>query len=160
MPCTHFCVTYTFDYYIVPASAPTGLIVVSVNSTSVTLTWDEFPCFYQNGPIIGHVIRYTPDGGTAFAAQLPFGSNQIIGLEPCTRYTLMVAAQNDAGIGIFSSSLSVVTSGVGKFLKLIVHGPCVCSVFAFHAHRCSWEGGFQSGHHYFDKHHHLMDPTI
>ena len=113
----------TITMYIVPASAPTGLTVASVDSTSVTLTWDELPCFNQNGPLLGHVIRYTPDGGTAFTAEIPFGSNQIIGLEPCTRYTLMIAAQNDAGIGIFSSSLSVVTSGVGKFLMLFVHEP-------------------------------------
>ena len=99
---------------------------MSVNSTSVTLTWDELPCFNQNGPTIGHIIRYTPDGGTAFTAQLPFGSNQIIGLEPCTTYTIMVAAQNDAGIGIFSSSLSVVTSEAGKSSVLFVHRPwCV-----------------------------------
>ena len=122
----HFCVTYTYEYYIAPASAPTGLTVVSVDSTSANLTWDELPCFYQNGPIMGHVIRYTPDGGTAFTAQLPFGRNQIIELEPCTRCTLMVAVQNDAGIGIFSSSLSVVTNGIGKFLMLFVHRPwCV-----------------------------------
>ena len=125
-----------------PASAPTALTVVSVDSTSFTLTLDEVPCFNQNGPIVGHVIRYTPDGGTAFTAELPFGSNQIIGLEPCTRYTVTVATKNDAGIGIFSLPFSVVTNGIGKFLLLFVYGPCVCSVFACHAHRCSWEGGF------------------
>ena len=156
----HFCITYTHGKCIGPTAAPTGFALVTVDSTTVTMTWDELPCHNQNGPIMSHVIRYTPDGGIAFTAELPLGSNQIIGLDSCTRYALMVAAQNAAGIGVFSSSLSVVTSGIGKFLMLFVHGPCVCSVFAIHAHRCSWEGGFQSGHHYFDKHYHLMDPTI
>ena len=113
-PCLHVCVTDTSGKFIGPTSAPPGFAVVSVDSTSVTMTWDELPCFSQNGPILSYVLRYTPDGGTTFTAELPLGSNQINGLEPCTRYILMIAAQNDAGIGIFSSPLSVVTSGVGN----------------------------------------------
>ena len=94
--------------------APTGFALLSVNSTYVTLTWDELPCFYQNGPILGHVIEYTPDGGTTSIAELPLGSFLLTRLEPCTKYTLMFAARNDAGIGVFSSPLSVVTNGIGK----------------------------------------------
>ena len=97
-----------------PAGAPNEFALVSLDATSVTLTWDEVPCSDQNGPILGHVIRYTPDGGTASTAELPFGNNQLIGLASCTRYTLMVAARNDAGIGIFSPPLPIVTSGIGK----------------------------------------------
>ena len=97
-----------------PVAAPTDFTIVSVASTSITLTWDELSCSDQNGPILGHVILYTPDGGTASTAELPFGNNQLIGLASCTRYTLMIAARNVAGIGVFSPSLSVVTSGIGK----------------------------------------------
>ena len=110
--------TCTYGKHVGPASAPAGFAIVSVDNTSVTLTWDELPCFSQNGPILSYVIRYNPDGGTALTDELPFGQNQINGLEPCTRYTFIVAARNDAGIGTFSSPLSVVTSAVGKFLLL------------------------------------------
>ena len=91
----------------------------------MTLTWDELACPDQNGPILGHVIKYTPDGGTASTDQLPLGSNEVIGLTSCIRYTLRVAAQNDAGIGTFSSPLTVVTSGIGEVL-LHMHIGCVC----------------------------------
>ena len=110
----------------VPEAAPTGFSLVSMDSTSVTLAWDEVPCSDQNGPIVGHVIRYTPDGGSASITQFPFGGNKhLIGLDTCTRYTLMVSAQNDAGFGLFSPPLSVVTSGNGKpfllFMCLFLH---------------------------------------
>ena len=112
MPCVHFCITFLWQTG--PAAPPTGLAVVSVDSTSVTLMWDELLCSNENGPILGYVIKYIPDGETASTAELPLGSNQLNGLASCTRYILMVAAQNDAGVGIFSPSLSVVSSGIGK----------------------------------------------
>ena len=87
---------------------------MSKGSSSVTLKWNDIPCSSQNGPLLGYVISYTPDGGTTSTASLPIGNNQITGLTPCTNYTLMIAAENDAGIGGFSSPLSVLTDGIGK----------------------------------------------
>ena len=86
-----------------------------VDSSSVNLTWDELSCPDQNGPLLAYVISYTPDGETASTSESPVGNNhQLTELTPCTRYTLMIAAQNGAGIGDFSPSLSVITSGIGK----------------------------------------------
>ena len=96
-----------------PSAAPTGFAVVSVDSSSVTLTWDELSCSDQNGPLLGYVIRYTPDGGMPSDILL-MGNNQLIGLTACTNYTLRIAARNGAGTGDFSSPLSVITSGTGK----------------------------------------------
>ena len=112
MACMHFCVPFLWQ--LGPVTSPTGFAVVSVDSTYVTLTWDELSCSNQNGPILGHVVQYIPDGGTASTAELSLGTNQLNGLASCTRYTLMIAAKNDVGIGVFSPSLSVVTSGIGK----------------------------------------------
>ena len=69
-------------------------------------------CFDQNGPLLGYVIEYTPDGGIASATLLT-GDNQLTGLAACTNYTLRIAAQNDAGTGEFSSPLSVITNVTG-----------------------------------------------
>ena len=83
-------------------------------STSITLTWDEIPCTDQNGHLLYYIISYTPDGGKTTTAALPIGNYQLTGLASCTRYTLMIAAENDAGIGDFSLSLQAITSGIGK----------------------------------------------
>ena len=86
---------------------------MSVSSSFVTLTWNNVSCFDENGPLLGYVIKYTPDDGMASTTLLT-GNNQLAGLAACTHYTLRIAAQNDAGTGEFSSPLSVITNGTGK----------------------------------------------
>ena len=76
--------------------------------------WNEIPCSNQNGPLLHYNISYTPDGGTTTTAALSIGNNQLTGLTPCTNYTIKIAAENDAGIGDYSPSLTVITSGSGK----------------------------------------------
>ena len=98
-----------------PSAAPTGFEIVSIDSSSVTLTWNELPCFAQNGPLLGYVISYTSDGKTTPITELVISNiHQLTGLTPCTRYTLNIAALNDAGAGVSSMSLVVVTSENGK----------------------------------------------
>ena len=87
--------------------------VLTVETIRVTLAWNELPCPFQNGPISGYVIEYTPDGGTPSITSL-IGNSQLTGLTACTKYTLRIAATNDVGISDFSPSLSFVTSEIGK----------------------------------------------
>ena len=96
-----------------PSAGPTGFAVLSVSSSSITLTWNDLPCIDQNGPLLGYVIEYTPDGGMASTTLLT-GDNQLTGLAACTNYAMSIAAQNDAGTGEFSSPLSVITNGTGE----------------------------------------------
>ena len=100
--------------YAEPSTAPTGFAVLSKDSTSVTLTWDELPCSDQNGPLLGYVISHIPYGGVPSTAALPIGSNEITGLMSCTKYTFTIAAWNSAGIGPFSPQLTIITSGIGN----------------------------------------------
>ena len=86
---------------------------MSVSSSSVTLKWNNLLCLDQNGPLLGYVIEYTPDGGMASTTLLT-GNNELTGLAACTNYTLRIAAQNDAGTGEFSSPLSVITNETGE----------------------------------------------
>ena len=87
---------------------------MSESTTSITLTWVEIPCSDQNGRLLHYNISYTPDCGITTTAALLIGNNQLTGLTACTNYTLMIAAENDAGIGDFSPPLAVITSGSGK----------------------------------------------
>ena len=97
-----------------PSTAPSGFEIVSMDSSFVTLTWNELPCTVQNGPLLGYVISYTPDDGTTNTTEVVIGNNhQLIGLTPCTRYTLSIAAQNDVGTGNSSTPLIVDTSENG-----------------------------------------------
>ena len=96
-----------------PSAAPTGFAVMSMDSSSVTLTWNNLICFDQNGPLLGYVIEYTPNGGSD-STTLLMGNNQLTGLTACTKYTLRIAAQNDAGTGDFSSPLLVITNKTGR----------------------------------------------
>ena len=96
-----------------PSAAPTGFAVLSVSTSLVTLTWNDLPCIDQNGPLLGYVMEYTPDGGMVSTTVLT-GSNQLTGLAACTNYTMRIAAQNDAGTGEFSSPLSVITNETGE----------------------------------------------
>ena len=84
-----------------------------MSSSSVTLTWNDLLCIDQNGPLLGYVIEYTPDGGKASTTLLT-GDNQLTGLAACTNYTIRIAAQNDAGTGKFSPPLSVITNETGE----------------------------------------------
>ena len=84
-----------------------------MGATTVTLTWEEPQCPFQNGPIAAHVIEYAPDNGTLMNALL-MESNEVTGLTACTKYTLRIAAVNYVGISDFSLPLSVVTGANGK----------------------------------------------
>ena len=96
-----------------PSAAPTGFAVLSVNTSFVTMTWNDLPCVDHNGPLLGYVIEYTPDGGMTSTTLLT-GSNQLTGLAACTNYTMRIAARNDAGTGEFSLPLSVITNVTGE----------------------------------------------
>ena len=87
--------------------------MVSVEATTITVTWDDLPCPLQHGPISGYVIEYTPDGGTPSITGLS-GNNQVSGLTNCTKYKLRIAALNNVGSSDYSLPLSVVTSEIGK----------------------------------------------
>ena len=84
-----------------------------MGTTTVTVSWDEPRCPFQNGPIAGHVIEYAPDNG-AMKNALFLEGNKITGLTACTNYTLRIAAVNYVGISDFSLPLSFVTDAIGK----------------------------------------------
>ena len=81
----------------------------------ITLTWDELPCPDQNGRLLNYRINYIPVSGTPITtAVLPIGTNSLNGLMPCTNYTFMIAAENDAGVGDFSPPVHAITTGIGN----------------------------------------------
>ena len=97
----------------VPSGAPNGVAEVSTASNSITVGWEEVDCLLRNGMITGYTAQAVRNGVVVGTASVGGDARQatISGLESSTEYSVQVAAVNSAGIGLFSSPITVMTSG-------------------------------------------------
>ena len=97
--------------YSVHSGAPQSLEAMFVQPTEVFLRWREVPCFQQNGPITGYVVRYFSTCGAIRDVQwnksVVTTSDIIDGLTPNTQYAFQVAAVNVNGTGPFSEPITL-----------------------------------------------------
>ena len=92
-------------YSTVPSSPPQNVMVISVNPASLMVSWQLPSTINYNGPITGHVIRYT-GGGTSDMMNVNIGTTHIIsGLVAFVDYSVTVAAVNVNGTGPFSNAV-------------------------------------------------------
>ena len=84
---------------------------MSVQPTEVSLRWKEVPCFQQNGPITGYVVRNYATCGANRDVQwnksVVTTGDVIDGLTPNTEYIFQVAAVNVNGTGPFSEPITL-----------------------------------------------------
>ena len=74
-------------------------MVASVNPASLRVSWQLPSTINYNGPITGHMIRYT-GGGTSDMMNVNSGTTHTIsGLVPFVDYSIIVAAMNVNGTG-------------------------------------------------------------
>ena len=100
----------------VPSSPPQNVMVTSVNPASLRVSWQLPSTINYNGPITGHVIRYT-GGGTSDMMNVNSGTTHTIsGLVAFVDYSVTVAAVNINGTGPFSNP---VVEKSGKDSELI-----------------------------------------
>ena len=86
-------------YSTVPSSPPQNVTVTSVNPASLRVSWQLPSTINYNGPITGHVIRYT-GGGTSGMRTVSSGTTHTIsGLVAFVDYSVTVAAVNVNGTG-------------------------------------------------------------
>ena len=92
----------------------------TVDSSSVNINWGEVPCQHRNGEITGYVVVYRKvlSSGNGERRQTQEGMVMVNGqtatidnLDPITEYSVMVAAVNSAGTGVFSKPVTAVTRG-------------------------------------------------
>ena len=97
----------------VPSGAPNGVEEVSTASNSITVRWEEVDCLLRNGMITGYTAQAVRNGVVEGTASVGGDARQatISGLAPSTEYSVQVAAVNSAGIGLFSSPITVMSSG-------------------------------------------------
>ena len=80
-------------------TAPVGdIIFSSVESVSMTVSWDEVPCNGRNGPIAGYYLTYTNiTSNTSYTVNITGGDNRmynLTGLIPYTNYTVSIIPYN------------------------------------------------------------------
>ncbi len=83
--------------------------------------WSPPPLEYQNGDIIGYTVNVTDTETQQFTTQ---STNITVStLKPFTVYFLTVAARTSAGIGPFSSPVSIKTHEDGMY-TISLNGYC------------------------------------
>uniref|UniRef100_A0A1X7SM80 Fibronectin type-III domain-containing protein n=1 Tax=Amphimedon queenslandica TaxID=400682 RepID=A0A1X7SM80_AMPQE len=80
-------------------TAPVGdIIFSSVESVSMTVSWDEVPCNGRNGPITGYYLTYTNiTSNTSYTVNITGGDNRmynLTGLILYTNYTVSIIPYN------------------------------------------------------------------
>ena len=74
------------------------IILSSVESVSMTVSWDEVPCNGRNGPITGYYLTYTNiTSNTSYTVNITGGDNRmynLTGLLPYTNYTVSIIPYN------------------------------------------------------------------
>ena len=89
----------------VPSSPPLNVIVTSVNLSSLRLSWQPLLEIDWNGQITGYVIQYTRVGSSdTMSENVNNGTaHTISGLVAYVNYSVIVAAVNVNGTGLFSN---------------------------------------------------------
>ena len=94
--------------YIVPDGPPQFLTAVSVNSSSVYVSWGDVTCADRNGEITGYSINYTSTSESGVdIAQADTSGKIVTGLSACIVYNFRVAAMNIIGTGPFSHAVTI-----------------------------------------------------
>ena len=80
-------------------TAPVGdIIFSSIESVSMTVSWDEVPCNGRNGPITGYYLTYTNiTSNTSYTVNITGGDNRMYtlnGLIPYTNNTVSIIPYN------------------------------------------------------------------
>ena len=98
----------------VPDSPPREVFVTSIDPASLMITWRAPALGGRNGHILGYVIQYTRvETSNMMSVNVNSGTTQytISGLVPFVIYSVIVAAVNVNGTGIFSNSIIQVSGG-------------------------------------------------
>ena len=101
-----------------PSAPPTSVSASALNSTAITVQWGPVDCIHRNGDITGYSVQYGEVGsGSTQTMPVSGGSSTeatIFGLMPSTIYSIQMAAVNDAGTGLYSSSVTGDTGGMER----------------------------------------------
>ena len=100
----------------VPAASPQMIQSMTINSSSVLMTWQAPPPEYQNGIITSYVVSVFLEDNDTIVQQYTTSSLSVtlVGLHPFSMYMVAVAAETGVGRGPFSSGFTIRTPEDGK----------------------------------------------
>lgn len=102
-------------FFSVPNAYPQNFVGVASSPRSALFTWEPPSPDKQNGIIVEYLINITAaNTGETFQQSTAENSLRIDNLKPYTTYLCIVAASTSAGIGPFSTVLSIQTPEDGK----------------------------------------------
>ena len=98
---------------LAPSAPPTSVSVSEVTSSSITVQWGPVDCIDRNGDITGYTVRVRASGEAERTVSVDESVNEATstGLTLVTEYTVSVAAENNVGAGVYSSSFTIQTGG-------------------------------------------------
>lgn len=87
-------------------------------SSSITVQWEPVKCIHRNGDIIQYRVRYeAEENAQSFTAISHNTEITITALDMSTNYTIEVAAETNAGVGIYSAPFNASTDG--EYIKIL-----------------------------------------
>ena len=103
-------------FYAVPTASPQNVESMTVNSTTILMTWEPPPPEHQNGIIIAYVVNVSVEDNDIIPQQYSTSalSVALVGLHPYSLYMVAVAAQTGVGRGPFSNSITIRPPEDGK----------------------------------------------
>jgi len=108
-------------FHPAPSGAPGNVTVVEIASHSISLTWTPPTAENQNGIIIGYLMNFTvTETGEAFQLFSNLSDIRVV-LTPYTQYTVILAAENNAGRGPYTQFFRVQTAEAGICDSKCVH---------------------------------------
>ena len=103
---------YYLSLHPVPSAAPTSVNVYVVNSTAISVQWGEVNCTDRNGVITSYLLQYIRSGNPDIMNVTGDSNGMIVTiseLSAATMYTVKVAGETSAGIGVYSDGLHIDT---------------------------------------------------
>ena len=103
-------------FHAVPTASPQSIQAMTMNSSTVLITWLPPIPEHWNGIITAYIVNIFLDDNDTVPQQYTTStlSVTLVGLHPFSTYVVAVAAKTGVGRGPFSSGLRIQTSEDGK----------------------------------------------
>ena len=119
----HTCDMSSYNIYsIVPDSPPQDIVVISINPTSLMVSWQPPPMSSQNVSITGYLILYTLVGSNALMSITVNNTNEYVisGLVAVSNYSVQVAGRSINGAGPVSNLLIQTSGEESKYINMVL----------------------------------------
>uniref|UniRef100_A0A1X7U8I1 protein-tyrosine-phosphatase n=1 Tax=Amphimedon queenslandica TaxID=400682 RepID=A0A1X7U8I1_AMPQE len=117
---------YSAETLLTAPTAPVDdIIFSSVESVSMTVSWDEVPCNGRNGPITGYYFTYTSiTSNTSYTVNITGGDNRmynLTGLIPYTNYTVSIIPYNYNMNGPARQEIQLTAESIPGVISNLLH---------------------------------------